>query len=104
MNSRWEAISLPGFHERQNHTNNSKDVEDKEQATTEVSTIQMINTIPNGKSSEISNNVNATSEDNASDLGNLCTNKSIYHDMHDAGFFPTKIYFQIAHVMKSKSV
>ena len=34
---------LPGFCKRQNQTNNSKDVEDEEQAATEASSIEMIN-------------------------------------------------------------
>ena len=53
----------------------------------------MINTILSGKSSEISNNVDATSEDNFSDLGNFCTNESVHHDMHDTAFFSTKNTF-----------
>ena len=84
---------FPGFWKRQNQTNNSKDVEDKEQAATEASTIKTNNTIHSGKSLEISNNVDAASEDNASDLGNFCTNESVHHDTHDAGFFPTKNIF-----------
>ena len=84
---------LPGIHKRQNQTNNSKDIEDQEQAATEASTIETINTIHSGKSLKISNNFDSTSEDNTSDLGNFCTKESKHHDMHDAGFFPTKYIF-----------
>ena len=59
---------LPGFCKRQNQTNNSKDVEDQEQATAEASTIETVNTIHSHKSLEISNHVDAASEDNVSDL------------------------------------
>ena len=86
-------VLLPGFHKRQNQTNYSKDVEDQEQATTEASTIETINTIHSGKCSEISNHVDTASKDNASDLANFCTIESIHHDMHDAGFFPTENIF-----------
>ena len=84
---------LPGFCKRQNQTTYSKDVEDQEQAATEASIIETINTIHSGKSSEISIHVNMASEENASDLANFCTNESIHHDRHDAGFFPTKNIF-----------
>ena len=49
----------------------------------EASTIETINTVHSGRSSEISNHVDTASEDNASDLANFYTNESIHHDMHD---------------------
>ena len=73
---------LPGFHRRQNQANNSKDVEDQKQATQatpEASTIETINTIHSGKSSEISNHVDTTSEDNASDIADLYANGTVHH-------------------------
>ena len=83
---------LPGFHRRQNQTTYSKD-EDQEQAASEASTIEMINTVHSGKSLEIGNHVNTASEDNASDLTNFCTNETVHHDMHDVGFSSTKNIF-----------
>ena len=87
---------LPGFHRRQNQTNNSKDVEGQKQATQttpEASTTETINTIHSGKSLEISNHVDTASEDNASDIADLYANDIVHHDMHDLGFFPTKNIF-----------
>ena len=83
---------LPGFHKRQNQTTYTKD-EDQEQAATEASAIKMTNTIYSGKSLQISNHVNTTSEDNALDLANFFKNESIHHDMHDARFLPTENIF-----------
>ena len=94
---------LPGFHRRKNQTNNSKDVEDQKQATqttSEASTIETFNTIHSGKSSKISNHVDTASEVNVSDLANFYVNENVHHDIHNQGSFPTKIYFQIMHVMK----
>ena len=65
---------LPRLCRRQNQTNNSNNVEDQTQATQaipEASTIETINTIHSGKSFEISNHVDTTSEDNASDLADF---------------------------------
>ena len=66
---------LPGFHKRKNQTNNSKDVEDQKQATqatSKASTIETVNTIHSGKGSEMSKHVDTGSEDNVSDLADLC--------------------------------
>ena len=63
------------------------------QATPEASTIETINTIHSGKSSEISNHVDTTSEDNASDLADIYAHESIHHDMHDPSFFHAENIF-----------
>ena len=55
--------------------------------------METINTIHSGKSSEINNLIDTASKDNTSDLANFCTNKSIHHDTHDPGFFPTENIF-----------
>ena len=72
----------------------------RKKAATEASTIETINTILSGQSSEIGNHVDATFEDNASDLGNLAQMKVyiMICIMHDSSL--PKIYFQITHVMK----
>ena len=87
---------LPGVCRRKNQTNNSKDVEDQKQATQATSkalTIETINTIHIGKSLEISNHVDTTSEDNVSDLTDFYANENVHHDICDPGFFPTANVF-----------
>ena len=87
---------LLGFHRRQNHNYNSKDVEDQNQATqatSEASTIETVNTIHSGKSLEIRNHVDTASEDNVSDLADFYANKNVHHDICDPGFFPTENIF-----------
>ena len=79
---------LPGFHRRQNQINSSEE-DDQEQAVTEASTIESINTIHSAKGLEWGNHVDTISEDNTSDLANFCTNEIIHYDIHDAGLFIT---------------
>ena len=74
---------LPRFGKRQSQIDNHKD-EDQEQSATEASAIKTMHTISSSKGTELGNNVDTVSEDNASDLANLCTDVSIHHDMHDA--------------------
>ena len=86
---------LPGFCKRKNQTNNYKDVEDQKQATQatpKASTIETVNTVQSGKSLEISNHVDTTSED-VSDLADFYANENVYHYICDSGFFPTKNVF-----------
>ena len=59
----------------------------------EASTIETINTIHSGKSSEISSCVDTVSEDNASYLIDCYSYDIVHHDMHDPGFFPTENIF-----------
>ena len=65
------------------HLPNTKEVEDKEQATSEASTIDTISTLDNsnsGKNSKMGNNVDNVTENNAflssvhnmSDIADLC--------------------------------
>ena len=87
---------LPGFHNRKNQINNSKDVGNQKQATqatSEASTIETINTVHSGESSEISNHVDTASGDNVSDLADLYVNENVHHNIHDPGFFPTENIF-----------
>ena len=92
---------LPGFCKRQNNASpNTKEVEDKEQATPEASTIDTISTLDNsnsGKNSKMGNNVDNITESNAflsnvhntSDIADFCTNTSAQNDIHNSGLFPT---------------
>ena len=96
---------LPGFCKRQNNASpNTKEVEDKEQATPEASTIDTIRTLDNsnsGKNSKMGNNVDNVTESNTflsnvhntSDIADFYTNTSAQNDIHNSGLFPTETMF-----------
>ena len=89
---------LPGLHKRQNQSYNTKDVDDQEQATPKVSTIEIISTMDSGKNSEICNHVYNTTEDNAflndihnmSDLADFYVNTITQDEIHNAGFISSQ--------------
>ena len=87
---------------------NTKEVEDKEQATPEASTIDTISTLDNsnsGKNSKMGNNVDNITETNAflsnvhntSDIADFYANTSAQKDTHNSGLFPTKTMFPNHH-------
>ena len=82
---------LPRFRKRQSQMDNHKD-EDQEQTAAKASTIEMIHTISSGKGTELGNNVDTTSEGNASDLANFCTDESAHHTMHDAVLYQENMF------------
>ena len=96
---------LPGFCKRQNNASpNTKEVEDKEQAAPETSTIDTINTLDNsnsGKNSKMGNNIDNVNESNAflsnvhnmSDIADFYADTSAQNDIHNSGLFPTKTMF-----------
>ena len=52
----------------------------------------MIHTISSGNGTELGNNVDTTSEGNAPDLANFCTDESAHHDMHDAVLYQENMF------------
>ena len=97
---------LLGFHKRHNNAlPNTNEVEDKDQATPEASTIDTISTLDNsnsGKNSKMGNNVDNVTENNAflrnvhnmSDIADFYyANTSAQNDIHNSGVIPTEIMF-----------
>ena len=82
---------LPRFGKRQSQINDHKDL-DQEQTAAEASTIKAIHTVSSGKGTELGNNVDITSEGNASDLANFCADESAHHVMHDAVLYQENMF------------
>ena len=82
---------FPRFRKRQSQIDNHKN-EDQEQTSAEALTIKMIHAISSGNSTELGNNVDTTSEGNASDLANFCADKSAHHNMQDTAPYQENLF------------
>ena len=106
---------LPGFHQKENNASqNTKEIEEQDQATPEASMIDTIGTLDNshsGKNLKAGNDIDNVTENNAflgnvhntSDIVDFCANVSAHSNTHSSDIFLyiPKLCFQIpVHTMK----